>query len=58
MENKKLYHDKHQAIAIGLHFTFTQNKYLLISLLAKINREEKYSSLTNQNVEGINITGK
>lgn len=32
-------------------FTFTQNKYLLISLLAKINREEKYSSLTNQNVE-------
>lgn len=39
-------------------FTSTQIKYLLISLLAKINRDEKYSSLTNQNVEEINIAGK
>ena len=38
----------------GVYFTFTQTKYLLISLLAKINREVNYSSLTNQNVEETN----
>lgn len=39
-------------------FTFTQIKYLHISPLAKMNREEKYNSLTSQNVEEINITEK
>ena len=45
-------------IGMGVYFTSTQTKYLHISLLAKINREEKYSSLTNQNVEEINMTRK
>lgn len=39
-------------------FTFTQIKYLHISLLAKIFIEEYIGSPTNQNVEEINITGK
>ena len=47
----------------GVHFTFTQIKYPHISLLAKIfgekfYKEENYGSLTNQNVEEINIVGK
>ena len=41
-------------VPYGVYFTFTQTKYLLISLLAKINREVNYSSLTNQNVEETN----
>lgn len=43
---------------IGVHFTSTQIKYLHISLLAKINREEKYSLFSNQNVEEINMARK
>ena len=47
---------------MGLWFTFTQIKYLHVSLLAKIFVEtfieENISSLTNQNVEEINIAGK
>ena len=58
MENKKLYHDKHQAIAIGATFYIHTKQVPAYTPLAKINREENYSSLTNQNVEGINITGK
>lgn len=47
-----------EELTIGLRFTFTQIKYLHISLLAKINREEKYNLLTNQNGEEIGITEK
>ena len=47
---------------MGLWFTFTQIKYLHVSLLAKIFVEtfieENISSLTNQNVEEINIIRK
>ena len=46
---------------MGLWFTFTQIKYLHVSLLAKIFVEtfieENISSLTNQNVEEVNIAG-
>ena len=33
-------------------------KYLHIYHYPKTNREENYSSLTNQNIEEINIAGK
>ena len=52
-ENKQLYPLSHRG-TLKLHTT----KYLHISLLTKNKQRRKYSSLTNQNIEEINIAGK
>lgn len=45
-------------ISIGVCFTLSHKQYLYVGSYIKIFGEEKYGSLTNQNVEEINMARK